>query len=103
DVYPGTDGAGLPTYPPGGLLEAAREGVARGLFPDIHAIGDRAVAEAIDVFEQLGVAGSMEHVQLIRDEDIPRLARLGVTASVQPEHAMDDRDVADHYWTGRTG
>ena len=103
DVYPGTDGAGLPTYPPGGLLEAAREGVARGLFPDIHAIGDRAVAEAIDVFEQLGVAGSMEHVQLIRAQDIPRLARLGVTASVQPEHAMDDRDVADHYWAGRTG
>jgi predicted amidohydrolase YtcJ len=28
---------------------------------------------------------------------------MGVRASVQPEHAMDDRDVADHYWAGRTG
>ncbi len=29
--------------------------------------------------------------------------RLGLTASVQPEHAVDDRDVADRYWAGRTG
>jgi len=102
DDYPGTTGAGLPTYGPGELLAAAREGVARGLSPDIHAIGDRAVTEAIDAFEALGIPGTIEHVQLIRDEDIPRLARLGITASVQPEHAMDDRDVAERYWAGRT-
>ena len=29
-----------------------------------------------------------------------RFAALGVVASVQPEHAMDDRDVADHHWAG---
>lgn len=103
DEYPDGGGAGLPTYEPGGLLAAAREGVARGLVPDIHAIGDRAVTEAIDVFEQLGIRGTIEHVQLVRDADIPRLAALGLTASVQPEHAMDDRDVADRYWAGRTG
>ena len=101
--YPGSSDAGLPTYGPGGLLAAAREGVARGLTPTIHAIGDRAVTEALDVFEALGVGGSMEHVQLIADADVPRLAALGVRASVQPEHAMDDRDVADRYWAGRTG
>jgi predicted amidohydrolase YtcJ len=103
DDYPDGGGQGLPTYAPGGLLAAAREGVARGLTPAIHAIGDRAVAEALDVFEQLRVPGSIEHVQLIRDADLPRLAALGVRASVQPEHAMDDRDVADRYWSGRTG
>jgi predicted amidohydrolase YtcJ len=102
DEYPGTGDAGLATYEPGGLLAAAREGAARGLAPAIHAIGDRAVAEALDVFAQLGVPGSIEHVQLIRDADLPRLAELGVRASVQPEHAMDDRDVAEHYWAGRT-
>ena len=100
--YPGSSDHGLPTYGPGGLLAAAREGVARGLTPTIHAIGDRAVTEALDVFEALGVGGSMEHVQLIADVDVPRLAALGVRASVQPEHAMDDRDVADRYWAGRT-
>ena len=103
DDYPGTSGAGLSTYGPGELLAAARGGVARGLVPDIHAIGDRAVTEAIDVFEALGIPGTIEHVQLVRDDDLPRLARLGLTASVQPEHAMDDRDVAERYWAGRTG
>jgi len=34
--------------------------------------------------------------------DFPRFAALGVEASVQPEHAMDDRDIADKYWSGRT-
>jgi predicted amidohydrolase YtcJ len=102
DAYPGTDDVGLPTYAPGELLAAAREGVARGLTPAIHAIGDRAVAEALDVFEQLGVAGSIEHTQLVRDADLPRFAALGIRASVQPEHAMDDREVANHYWAGRT-
>ncbi|MEO5535373.1 MAG: amidohydrolase family protein [Pseudolysinimonas sp.] len=107
-AYPGTDGHGLPTYGPGELLAAARAGVARGLSPAIHAIGDRAVTEALDVFEALGgsaavVGGSIEHVQLIEDADLPRFAALGVRASVQPEHAMDDRDVAERYWAGRTG
>jgi predicted amidohydrolase YtcJ len=102
DDYPDAGGAGLPTYEPGGLLAAAREGVARGLTPAIHAIGDRAVTEALDVFEQLRQPGSIEHVQLFRDADLPRLAALRVRASVQPEHAMDDRDVADRYWAGRT-
>jgi predicted amidohydrolase YtcJ len=103
DDYPGTGDAGLATYEAGGLLAAAREGVARGLAPAIHAIGDRAVTEALDVFEQLGVPGSIEHVQMLQDSDLPRFAALGVRASVQPEHAMDDRDVAEHYWAGRTG
>ena len=45
----------------------------------------------------------IEHAQLVLPEDLPRFAALGVHASVQPEHAMDDRDVADHHWAGRTG
>jgi hypothetical protein len=39
---------------------------------------------------------------LLDDTDIGRFAQLGVVASVQPEHAMDDRDVVDRYWAGRT-
>lgn len=111
DAYPGLHGpeaVGLPTYAPGELLAAARTGAAAGIVPTIHAIGDRATAEALDVFEQLalpsgGARGSIQHAQLVRDADLARFARLDVVASVQPEHAMDDRDVADHYWAGRTG
>ncbi|MGN6273552.1 MAG: amidohydrolase [Protaetiibacter sp.] len=112
DPYPGATGAhdhGLPSYADGELLEAARDAVAAGLVPTIHAIGDRAVTQALDVFTELGLpAGAplpprMEHAQLVADADLPRFGRLGIHASVQPEHAMDDRDVADHHWAGRTG
>ena len=111
DPYPGLSGAdasGIPTYGDGELLEVARAGLAVGIVPTIHAIGDRATSVALDVFEQLdgferGSGGSIQHAQLIREADAPRFAALGVRASVQPEHAMDDRDVTDHYWAGRTG
>ncbi|MEO8262582.1 MAG: amidohydrolase family protein, partial [Pseudolysinimonas sp.] len=105
DPYPGLSGseaAGLPTYEPEALLEQARLGTLHGIAPTIHAIGDRATALALDTFAALGVGGSIQHAQLVRDADLPRFAALGVRASVQPEQAMDDRDVADHHWAGRT-
>jgi predicted amidohydrolase YtcJ len=110
DPYPGAVAPhdhGLPTYADDELLTAAREAVAAGLIPTIHAIGDRAVTQALDVFSELGIRGRalpprMEHAQLVDDADLPRFGQLGIHTSVQPEHAMDDRDVADHHWAGRT-
>lgn len=109
DDYPGLggpDAAGLAIHSAAELLELARAALERGLLPAIHAIGDRATTLALDTFAALGPlpapGGSIEHAQLIAAADLPRFAQLGVRASVQPEHAMDDRDVADHYWTGRT-
>jgi len=112
DPYPGAEHPhdhGLPTYSDAELLAAAREALAAGLVPTIHAIGDRAATQALDVFTQLAIGADsplpprMEHAQLLADADVARLAALGIQASVQPEHAMDDRDVADHHWAGRTG
>jgi predicted amidohydrolase YtcJ len=68
----------------------------------VHAIGDRANTAVLDAFERLGIAGTVEHAQLVSLDDFERFGRLGLTASVQPDHAMDDRDVADRYWEGRT-
>ncbi len=109
DDYPGMSGpdaAGLSIHPAAELLGLARAALAHGLVPAIHAIGDRATTLALDTFEALGalppVGGSIEHAQLVIPADLPRFAGLGVRASVQPEQAMDDRDVADHYWAGRT-
>ncbi|PZQ88198.1 MAG: amidohydrolase [Leifsonia xyli] len=107
DHYP-DGGAGLPSYADAELLALAREALAAGLVPTIHAIGDRAVTQALDTFASLavpaaaGLAPRIEHAQLVLPADLPRFAALGVHASVQPEHAMDDRDVADHHWAGRT-
>jgi len=69
----------------------------------VHAIGDGANKLALDVFAKLGRGGRIEHAQLVHESDFARFAALGVTASVQPEHAVDDRDVAERYWAGRTG
>lgn len=116
DPYPGSDGhdVGLATHEPAALVELLRRGAAAGLRPTVHAIGDRAVTLALDALAELagpadpggsrtGTGGSVEHAQLVRPGDLPRFAALGIDASVQPEHAMDDRDVAEHYWAGRTG
>lgn len=108
DPYPGLDPAlphacgveSLPMSELRPLLERAR---AAGIGAAVHAIGDRANSQVIDVFESLGMPGIIEHAQLLREEDIGRLARAGLIASVQPEQAMDDRDIADHHWAGRTG
>ncbi|MFF2051609.1 amidohydrolase [Leifsonia sp. NPDC058194] len=99
-------------YPDGGhgvanldereLVEAMRFAVDHGIEPAVHAIGDEANRRALDAFERVGARGRVEHAQLVAPEDVARFARLGVTASVQPEHAMDDRDVADRLWAGRT-
>jgi hypothetical protein len=68
----------------------------------VHAIGDRAVREALDAFEHaLRANGPTEgrhhiaHIQLVRPEDVPRFAKLGVTANAQPFWACLDRQMRD--------
>src|SRR5207244_7077817 len=40
----------------------------------------------------------VEHVQLVREEDLGRFGALGIVASMQPIHCTSDRDLADRYW-----
>jgi len=70
---------------------------AAGLPVEVHAIGDRANAEILDVYERVSKKNGpkdrrfrIEHAQHLRAEDIPRFAKLGVIASMQPYHAVDD-------------
>lgn len=74
-----------------------------GLHCHVHAIGDAAVADALDAYERTGAGGTVEHAQLVRPADLPRMARLGVAASVQPAHLLDDWEVTDRLWPDRTG
>ncbi|CAN5315527.1 amidohydrolase family protein [soil metagenome] len=98
-----SDGSrGQLTVPPERLLPLMRRASEAGILPDVHAIGDHANTLVLDAFEALGTGGRIEHAQLLVESDIPRFARLGVDVSVQPEHAMDDRDVAERHWPGRT-
>jgi predicted amidohydrolase YtcJ len=97
-----TSGEGVLAYGFDDLVAMVRRAADAGLVPAVHAIGDRANTLALDLFETVGVRGSIEHAQLLVDTDVERFARLGVAASVQPEHAMDDRDIADRHWAGMT-
>ncbi|MFQ1001400.1 amidohydrolase [Modestobacter sp. SSW1-42] len=103
--YPGVAGPeahGLLRTPVDELAQLLRRAAAGGLDRAVHAIGDRAVAVALDGFAAAGVTGRVEHAQQVHDADLPRFAALGVVASVQPRHALDDRDAADLHWAGAT-
>ncbi|WP_293697592.1 amidohydrolase family protein, partial [uncultured Agrococcus sp.] len=106
DEYPGMEGRpgsrGLLAIPPHELRALLQRGRAHGFDAAVHAIGDHANTHALDAFEELGIPGRIEHAQLLTRQDVTRLGSLDVVASVQPEHALDDRDITDHHWQGRT-
>lgn len=105
DPYPGAPGAGghgLLNVQPERLTALLTMATANGLRCAVHAIGDRANTLALDAIESTGASGTIEHAQLIRSTDLRRFAMTGTAASVQPEHAMDDRDIAEVHWAGRT-
>jgi predicted amidohydrolase YtcJ len=106
EPYPGgdgPDGAGVDTVGPRDLESLLARARDADLLSAVHAIGDRAATTVLDAFEITGERGSLEHAQLLRRSDLPRFAALGVTASVQPLHLVDDRDAADVVWADRTG
>jgi hypothetical protein len=121
-------GSGLPVVPMADLAGAIQRGAAAGLPVGIHAIGDRAIRELLDLFSEVlpkvarssPPAGSaqtghsdghvnhspftnspihhspiplphrIEHVQHSHPDDLRRLGSLGLVASVQPIHLVDD-------------
>ena len=92
---PGSVGVAL--CEPDRLVELVRAADAAGLQAAVHAIGDEAVHRTLNAFEQVLRAGGrrgarhrIEHAQMIRPADRGRLADLGVIASLQPSHCIDD-------------
>lgn len=86
------------------LEEKVQEANSMHLSCAIHAIGDRANRLALNAMESGGGSRRrhrIEHAQLLRRDDIPRFAQLGITASVQPCHLLGDIPVAEKYWGGR--
>jgi predicted amidohydrolase YtcJ len=84
-------------HPPSAMLARLRGADAAGLQLCIHAIGDRGISMILDMFEQIEKANGkrdrrwrIEHAQHLAAKDFARFAQLGVIASVQPYHAIDD-------------
>src|SRR6188472_1359930 len=89
--------SGLLVTPEDSLRSWIGSADSAGLQVAIHAIGDRANGLLLDIYDSVGKAhGSrdrrfrVEHAQHLRRQDIDRIARLGVIASMQPYHAVDD-------------
>ncbi len=97
------DNFGVLTVPTDALIALLTRAAGAGLDAAVHAIGDRAATSALDAFGVSGAAGTIEHAQLLRHTDLARFARLGIVASVQPQHALDDRDLAARLWAPQDG
>ncbi len=90
---------GLNTTPPDNIEETARLAAENGYQLCVHAIGDRANRETLDIFEAAyaadGAGGEdlrwrVEHAQHLHPDDIPRFGELGIIASMQGIHCTSD-------------
>lgn len=100
DPYP-DGGHGRQLVPPAELTELLSRARHAGFTAAVHAIGDRANSQALDAFEATGIAGRIEHAQLLQRRDLARFAALGVAASVQPAHLLDDVPSMRAVWADR--
>ena len=100
--YPGYHGE--PRQSEDQIAQSATELLKIGFNMRIHCIGDGANRIAINAYERAlkatGIDGkkarfALEHCQVLTAEDVPRLAKLGIIASMQPLHATEDMNFAE--------
>lgn len=90
--------SGLNTSPIEDIKETARIAIENGFQLCVHAIGDRANREVLNIFEEVfnaypdkkGLRWRVEHAQHLHPADIPRFGRLSVIASMQGIHCTSD-------------
>lgn len=128
--YEGRRHTGIATIEPELLNELVLTANANGIAVMIHAIGDAANRKVLDAIEraqretgygpqaaaadqeapssgqpasnrQTPLPNRIEHVQVLHQKDVGRLAQLGVIASMQPIHCTSDMEVADALWGSR--
>ena len=111
DPYVDDTSTGRPEWDADTLDAFVAEADRRGWQMEIHAIGDAGIRMALDAYERAAAANPardpdrrhrVEHIEAVARADIPRFARLGVVASMQPYHAdpsPNQRDV----WAGNIG
>ena len=101
EPYADTGGCGAPNQSDGELAELLAAGRRAGLLVATHAIGDRALDAAVKAYAVTGARGSIEHAQVTTSHAIAEMSRLGLTASMQPAHLLDDYQTTDRVWAGK--
>ncbi len=92
---------GLPFFDEGKLRQMVLDASAKGFQVNVHAIGDAANGATLGAFaavpqsQRTALRHRNEHAQIVATEDLPRFARLGIIASVQPTHATSDKGMAE--------
>jgi predicted amidohydrolase YtcJ len=97
------DGSGTARLTQADLLDMVDRCARAQLNVCLHAIGDGAVRRALDALAPRRRAWRLwrpriEHAQCVDPKDVRRFAGIGVIASMQPSHAVADRELADRYW-----
>lgn len=102
---------GIPACPRDELDGVICRAAGHGFACAVHAIGDQANRAVLDSFERIGNGDAgpwlrsmphrIEHVQLLHPNDLSRLAKLDIVASMQPIHATQDMEMAERYWGNR--
>jgi len=111
EPYEGEEERGIATADMEELRGMVRRASAGGLASFVHAVGDRANREILDIFaavrkeERARGEGHLrhriEHAQLLHADDWSRLAELKVIGSMQPIHATSDMEIVDRHWGDR--
>ncbi len=102
------DGSGTVRLPQKDLIDMVDRCTRAELNVCLHAIGDGAVRRALDALAPHRRAWRywrprIEHAQCVDPKDMRRFARVGAIASMQPIHAVADRELADTYWPNVSG
>jgi len=105
------DNTGIVVTPPDRLWSHIVAAGEAGFPMSVHAIGDRAVREVLDVMGEwhgaraavaaLPMPQRIEHLQLMHPDDLGRVAAYNVVGSVQPVHLLSDWRTADRVWGSR--
>jgi hypothetical protein len=105
EPYAGTQDRGVEVMSAKEMAAVVTKAAEHGIASAIHAIGDRAVRNALDAFqaarapaEKNALRQRIEHAQCVTKEDMPRFKELGVVASVQPCQLIADVDAAEKHW-----
>lgn len=92
------------------IYKYGEKSLSAGIAMAVHAIGDQANQVVLQAYEKLSqksmlsipaLPSRIEHVQLLAQDDFQRLGELGVVASMQPIHAVSDKEMAQAYWGDR--
>jgi len=106
EPYIGSDSRGVRIWRPDELRQALAGTEENGLKLAVHAIGDAALEEALDILESRrpykGIRDRIEHAQIVDEDLLEALQRIQPGITANPSHLLTDFPTAEKYWGERS-